>query len=61
MIKKTAIVILFAMVSVFLLNFGNSPRYIVEDEVIEWHSYDNNIKTDYVDHWVVNQMIAEIS
>lgn len=39
--KRLAVIImLLTMVSVFILNFGQPMKYIVEnDGIIEWHSY----------------------
>lgn len=40
--RLVAIIILFTTISVFILNYVQPMKYIVEnDEVIEWHSYSN--------------------
>ncbi len=43
--KKLVIVMLFAMISVFILNSGQTIKYIAEnDGVIEWQSYGEKEK-----------------
>ena len=38
--KKLAIVMLFAIISMFILNSGQTIKYIAEnDGIIEWKSY----------------------
>lgn len=43
--KRVALIImLFTMVSAFILNFGQAVKYIAEkDEIIEWQCYEEEL------------------